>query len=59
MKILHRAPYRCRNCKNRFYVYIAPERDAVEETAEQEQGEPEQAEEGETKAEATHNPDSR
>jgi hypothetical protein len=25
MGTIHRSPFRCRNCQNRFYVYIAPE----------------------------------
>ena len=30
---LHRAPFRCRGCQNRFYVYIPREKDEEEETA--------------------------
>jgi len=30
MEKLHRSPFRCRNCKHRFYLYIAPERDEEE-----------------------------
>ena len=30
MKMIHRSPYRCRGCHNRFYVFIARERAAKE-----------------------------
>jgi hypothetical protein len=56
MKALHRVPYRCRSCKARFFVYVAPERDEVEETAEVEALAPEAVE---SKAETAHNPDVR
>jgi hypothetical protein len=56
MKWLHRAPYRCRNCKNRFYVYVAPERDEVDETPDAAETEPEAAE---SKNEPARNPDIR
>jgi hypothetical protein len=26
-----RTPFRCRGCQNRFYVYIPPEKDEIEE----------------------------
>jgi len=32
MEKLHRSPFRCRNCKHRFYLYVRPERDEEEET---------------------------
>ena len=51
MNLFHRWPYRCRNCQNRFYVYIAPAKDDVEETAEVEE------EAGRSKAETAQNPD--
>jgi hypothetical protein len=52
MKFIHRSPFRCRNCKNRFYVYVAPERDEADETEV-----PAQPGAEAQKAEATQNPD--
>ena len=54
---LNRSPFRCRNCKHRFYVYVAPERDEVEETEETEDTVGTDAEAAEPKAEAAHNHD--
>jgi bisphosphoglycerate-independent phosphoglycerate mutase (AlkP superfamily) len=53
MEKLHRTPFRCRGCHNRFYVYIRPERDDVEETAETS----ETPENGHSEAEEAHDPD--
>jgi hypothetical protein len=52
MKMLHRSPFRCRSCQNRFYVYVAPERDEAAEILHAEV--PASAE---PKAEVTRNPD--
>jgi hypothetical protein len=34
MEKLRRAPYRCRSCQHRFYVYIPRERDEIDEIEE-------------------------
>ena len=31
MQKVHRVPYRCRGCQNRFYVYVARPKDPAEE----------------------------
>jgi hypothetical protein len=36
MEKLRRAPFRCRGCHNRFYVYVPREKDEVEESEEPE-----------------------
>lgn len=37
MEKFRRTPFRCRSCHNRFYVYIPPDKDEVEESAETEE----------------------
>ena len=45
MKMLRRAPYRCRSCKNRFYVFVPDKPDPNLEEA------------SEPHAETAHKPD--
>ena len=52
MRKLNRAPFRCRGCQNRFYVYIPPEKDEEEETVDTAA-----AETGQPGAGTVHNPD--
>jgi hypothetical protein len=54
MKVLCRAPFRCRSCKNRFYVYVAPERDEMDDPLDAVE-----TEAAEPKTEAAQNPDAR
>ena len=49
MKAFRRSPFRCRNCKNRFYRYIPPVKDDLDETVDAGVTEPKQ--------EAAHKPD--
>jgi hypothetical protein len=60
MLMLHRSPYRCRGCHNRFYVFLAPEKalaEPVEEAAEDQ--EPEDRQPERENSETARNPDAR
>jgi hypothetical protein len=52
MRKLHRTPYRCRGCHNRFYVYIPPEKDENEATVDADE-----TRTADPNSEAVHNPD--